>query len=330
MAFLVSAFIGIVPMLIYAFFVYWLDRYEKEPVSLLAGVFIWGAVISSGFAFLINTILSLGIYLATNSETATKLTTGSLVAPFVEETLKGFAVLLVFLIFKNEFDSVLDGIIYSAITALGFAATENIYYIYYYGYIENGWGGLFGLALIRTILVGWQHPFYTAFFGIGLAIARLNRSYLLKMGAPVVGLVLGMLIHALHNAIGSMMGGMVGLATGTIFDWTGWLFMFLFVIGMVLRERLYLVRYLRDEVLLENLSEQQYQRACSARSQFVSRINALFMGRYQITDRFFQVCGELAHKKHQLDRIGEEENNSDIIQGLRTEMHQLSSRLGIV
>ena len=95
----------------------------------------------------------------------------------MEETLKGLAVLVVFLVFRREFDSVLDGIIYAGVAALGFAATENAYYIYTYGYQESGWSGLLSLTFIRVILVGWQHPFYTAFFGIGLAVARLNRNW---------------------------------------------------------------------------------------------------------------------------------------------------------
>ena len=65
-----SVFFGFVPMFIFAWFVYWLDRYEKEPALLLGGVFIWGAVVASAAAFLINTVLGLGIYLATGSQGA--------------------------------------------------------------------------------------------------------------------------------------------------------------------------------------------------------------------------------------------------------------------
>ena len=108
----------------------------------------------------------------------------------MEETLKGLAVLGVFLVFHSEFDSVLDGIIYAGVAALGFAATENTYYIYTYGFQEGGWSGLLSLAFIRVILVGWQHPFYTAFIGIGLAMARLNRNWLVKIIAPLLGLAL--------------------------------------------------------------------------------------------------------------------------------------------
>jgi protease PrsW len=48
MPFLVSLFFGFVPMFLFAGFIYWLDRYEKEPRLLLGAVFFWGAVIAAG------------------------------------------------------------------------------------------------------------------------------------------------------------------------------------------------------------------------------------------------------------------------------------------
>jgi len=166
LGFLISALAGIIPMLIYAWFLYMLDRYEKEPMKLLLGAFTWGAVVAAGSAYLINTLSSIGIYMITQSDFASKLTVSTLVAPVVEETLKGAAVLIVYLIFRSEFDSPLDGIIYGGVTALGFAATENIWYIHKLGFLESGWQGLLDLTLIRVFLVGWQHPFYTAFIGL--------------------------------------------------------------------------------------------------------------------------------------------------------------------
>ena len=56
-----SIFFGFAPVLFFAWIVYWLDRYEKEPGILLGGVFVWGAVIAAGAAFMINTTLGLGV-----------------------------------------------------------------------------------------------------------------------------------------------------------------------------------------------------------------------------------------------------------------------------
>jgi protease PrsW len=324
MGLLLSFLFGFVPMFLFAAFVNWMDRYEKEPKILLGGAFLWGAIVAAGAAFVINTLLGIGVYLFTNSDTATELTTGSIFAPVIEESLKGFAVLLVFLFFYNKFDSILDGIIYAAITALGFAATENTYYIYQYGYVENGMTGLLAMVFVRVFLVGWQHAFYTAFTGIGLGIARLNKNWIVKLLAVFTGWALAVITHSVHNTLASILPGAAGRVIGTALDWSGWLVMFIFVLYMLSRERKLIENQLREEVALGIISVQQYQTACSAWAQMGARISSVFSGHYRSTDRFYQICGELVHKKQQFIRLGEEKGNSRIIEKLRGELRFLS------
>lgn len=321
---LVSVFFGFVPMLIFAYIIYWTDRFEKEPLHLVIGVFMWGMVIAAGGAFIINSVLGVGIYLFTNSEVATEMATGSIIAPVVEETLKGLAVLVVFLIFYKEFDSILDGIVYAAITALGFAAVENSFYIYSYGFQENGAAGVFFLIFVRVILVGWQHPFYTAFIGIGLAIARMNRSWAIRIFAALGGWGVAVFTHAVHNTLAGLLPGILSLTIGTFLDWSGWFVMALFMIWAIFRERTWLVRHLQEEVVNGVISSHEYQTACSTWAQSNARFKALVSGRYRETRRFYQVCAELAHKKEQLASMGDEGGNTAIIQKYRAELASLS------
>ncbi len=323
-ALLLSLFFGFVPMFIFAYIIYWLDRYEKEPKLLLGIVFIWGALVAAGGAFIINTVLGLGVYIFTSSEAATDIATGSLIAPVIEELLKGFAVLIVFILFHKEFDGILDGIVYAAIAALGFAATENAYYIYNYGYLESGFVGIGILTFVRVILVGWQHPFYTAFTGIGFAIARLNRSTLVKLTAPLIGLCIGIFAHSAHNTLATFLPGLSGLAIGTFIDWSGWLVMIIFILWALYREQRWLTAHLREEVQLGVITPRQYNVACSAWSQSYAGFSALFSGRYGLTRRFYQAAGELAFKKYQRQTMGDESGNTAIIEKLRTELAHLS------
>ncbi len=262
MAFLVSLFFGFVPMFLYSAFVYWVDRYEKEPKALLGAAFFWGVVIAAGGAFIINTMFGVGIYIFTNSEAAADFGTTSIVAPFVEEILKGMAVGIVFLMFRKEFDSILDGIIYGGIVGLGFAATENTLYIYRNGYLEGGWGGLFLLVFIRVFVVGWMHAFFTAFTGIGFAIARLNKNILIKIVAPFIGLGIAITVHAFHNTFGGLFGGL-GLIFGSLLDWLGWALMLGFIIWLIGYERGIVKRQLVEEVNSGLISLAQYQKAQS-------------------------------------------------------------------
>jgi len=321
--------LSFVPAFFFAWIVYWTDRYEKEPILLLGVVFVWGAVVAAGGAFLINTILGVGVLLFTGSEAIADLTTGSLIAPVIEEILKGFAVLVVFLVFRREFDSIMDGIVYASIAALGFSATENAYYIFSYGFAEDGVVGIIALFIIRVILVGWQHPFYTAFTGIGMAVSRLNRHALVKVLAPLVGLGAAMFLHSAHNTLAGLISGLLGLATTVLFDWTGWFAMFIFILWALAREQKLIRHHLNEEVSLGVMTAAQYQVACSAWRQTLTRWGALFSGRHQATRRFFQLTGELAHKKQQRATLGEEGGNTWEIETLRRELTRLSTAVSV-
>lgn len=325
LGFLLAVIFGFLPMFLFAYILYWIDRYEKEPKLLLIGTFTWGAVVAAGVAFIINTIIGLGVYMFTGSEVATEITTGSIIAPVVEEILKGFAVFLIFLVYRKEFDSILDGIVYAGIAALGFAATENAYYIFSYGFIEGGLTGTFFLVFVRVILVGWQHPFYTAFFGIGLAVSRLSKNNLVKILAPLGGLGLAIFTHSMHNTIASFMTGPGGMAIGTLIDWSGWFVMVLLIIWALFREQQWIITELREEVKLGILSPAQYRVACSSWRQSGARLTALFSGRFQATRQFYKLTSELAYKKYQRSSFGEESGNSNIIERYRSELARLSA-----
>jgi RsiW-degrading membrane proteinase PrsW (M82 family) len=310
-------------MFVFAAFVYWLDRYEKEPKLLLGAAFVWGMVIAGGGAYILNTMVGIGVYSLTGSVSAADFSTTSIAAPVIEEALKGLAVLIVFLFFRREFDSVLDGIVYGAITAMGFAAIENVLYIYRNGFQEAGWEGFWTLVFIRVVLVGWMHPFFTAFTGIGLAVARTSRNILVKLIAIPAGYTAAVLLHSFHNTFSSLIGGGGGFVLGLIADYIGYFFMLVFIIWMVTRERNILKRQLFEEVSSGAISMGQYNTALSF-FQTGAHLSALTAGNYRSTARFYQVLGELAHKKEQFQKFGDEGGNGRIIESLRAEMAQLA------
>jgi RsiW-degrading membrane proteinase PrsW (M82 family) len=283
-------------MFAFAYMVYFTDRYEKEPLKLLAGVFIWGAVFAAGTAFIANSAFGLGIYLFTGSQAATEFSTSSTIAPIIEEVLKGLACLFVFLYFRREFDSILDGIVYAGITAIGFAATENAYYLYTYGFHENGIRGLLSMFFVRVILVGWQHPYYTAFFGIGLAVSRLNKNPSVRIIAPLIGLGVAIFAHSFHNTFATIFSGMERLVIGMFLDWSGWIAMGIFIIWALYREQKWIKINLSDEVSKGIITPAQYLTACSAWAQARARIHSFFSHRYRLTNRFYSLTAELAYK----------------------------------
>ncbi|MEI8306652.1 MAG: PrsW family intramembrane metalloprotease [Chloroflexales bacterium] len=310
------------PALIYAAFVYWLDRFEKEPLYLLAGAFLWGAVVATFGAIIATMVLELSVQMITGSAAVAEITGTTLLAPVVEESLKGTAVLLIVLAFPHEFDSVLDGMVYAAITALGFAATENVLYLYFQGYATDGVTGLVALFILRVLLGGWGHAVYTSFIGIGLAVARLQRGWAIKIIAPFIGWCVAIFLHALHNSMATLLGaqfGLGGLLATLLVDWTGWAVVLALVIWAIFRERRWMSSYLHEEVALGTISAEQYRIACSLRAQIRAR------ARGRASRQFYGTCAELAQKKHQLATLGEERGNSARVSALRASLAQLAS-----
>ena len=321
---LVIIALSFIPAFLYASILYWLDRYEKEPKRLLFGVFAWGAFVATTGAIIYSVLLSggLGIFL---DEMALDFAGSVFIAPLVEESLKGLAVLLIFLVARREFDSVLDGIVYAGIAALGFAATENVLYLSS-AFEEDGTGGLIALFVLRVILGGWGHAVYTAWIGIGLAITRSSTNIAVKLLAPVVGWCIAVFLHGLHNGMATVLAsqGLGGLGATLLVDWIGWAVMGIVIVWAVRREQRWIATYLREEVERRVISPEQYRTASSAWAQSRARIGALFGGQYRVTNRFYQLCGELAQKKHQLATVGDESGNSYLIEQLRGELTRLA------
>lgn len=178
--------------------VMWLDRWEPEPKSMLLLALLWGAGVSVVFSFYGNSAIANWAYESTGSiETAS--TVGAVIsAPIVEETSKGLGVLLIFLLRRKFFDGVVDGIVYAAVVAAGFAFTENILY---FGRFTEVLPSIF---LQRGILSPFAHILFTACTGIALGIASRHRSRFAAVWLFPIGLFAAMLLHALWNGAASV------------------------------------------------------------------------------------------------------------------------------
>ncbi|MDR7543565.1 MAG: PrsW family intramembrane metalloprotease [Armatimonadota bacterium] len=201
-ALLLCTVAAILPVPIYAAVILWLDRHEKEPTSLLLAAFFWGAIVATFISLLLNTGAGVILRAMWGPRWATVLTP-SIVAPVVEESSKGLALLLLFLAARGEFNNLIDGLVYGGLVGLGFAMTENVLY-FARAYTQGGIAGLGLIFIMRVILSGFIHPLFTGAIGAGLGYAREAPGALTKVGAPLLGYACGMLGHALWNATASL------------------------------------------------------------------------------------------------------------------------------
>src|SRR6185437_13183492 len=86
----------------------------------------WGAIAAVGIALGVDLVLR-ELFGAADSPAAEALH-AVVQAPVVEEFAKGLGVLVIFLTARRAFDGPVDGIVYGALIAAGFAFTENIQY----------------------------------------------------------------------------------------------------------------------------------------------------------------------------------------------------------
>lgn len=188
----------------------WLDRYEPEPRGLLALGLGWGAFAATSLALVLQAVDTF----AFRSDTTT---TGVVVAPVTEEATKGLFILLLLWLRRAELDGVLDGIVYAGMVGIGFAFMENILYLTQ-AYVGDDMGtggieGAVGLFIVRCVFGPFAHPFFTAFFGIGVGLAVASRRRPVRIFAPVVGYVVAVLAHALWNGSLLIDGGQWAIVT---------------------------------------------------------------------------------------------------------------------
>src|SRR5215471_2100990 len=141
------------PVPIYVMLLLWIDRYESEPLWMLATAFFWGALVAIFIAIILNTINGEIAAAATQSRQIGQNFGAVISAPIVEESAKAFILLLLFFLKRDEFDGIVDGVVYAGMVGLGFAMTENI--LYYGRAVQEGAGALTFILILR----GMAAPF---------------------------------------------------------------------------------------------------------------------------------------------------------------------------
>lgn len=325
-----SIIAAIIPTLFFVFVIYLFDHYEKEPVWLLTAAFLWGAIPSIIAAFILNTGLGIPLYIVLGPGLA-DATSATLIAPPVEETLKGLALVGILILWRHEIDSPLDGIIYGAMVGMGFAMVENVYYflnVYAQGGLEE-WGiNIF----IRAFIFGLNHALFTSLTGLGIAIARLSRRGAVRIGAPVLGWMGAIFVHFVHNLTASLaaaVGPVVCLVT--LFNaWGGAFLVLIIIVWALLQEHRWIKKYLAEEVEQGLLSRDHYQNAYSSTRRTAHYTSLLFNrgpAAYMDGIRFYHRCSELAYKKHHYELL-QESKSEELTQSLRKEIRRLQGEIG--
>jgi len=304
----VALLIGLVsatlPVPIYLVLVLWIDRYEAEPYWMLGTAFFWGALVAVFFAFVINTAGAVAVVRLTNDVRAAETYGAVISAPIVEETAKALILFIFFFWKKDEFDGVIDGIVYAAMVGLGFAMTENIQY-YGRAVTQAGGGDLTLVFILRGALAPFSHPMFTSLTGIGLGLARQSRNGFVKVIAPVFGLLAAISMHAIWNGSAVMFGG-VGFILMYVLIMVPAFFIMFVVIALALRREGQIVReFLVPDFRGGLLTQQEYNQLGTLRGRMGASFNALSRGGFsswKACRQLNQTASELAFHRSRVAR----------------------------
>jgi RsiW-degrading membrane proteinase PrsW (M82 family) len=303
----VGLMVGIItatlPVPIYLVLALWIDRYESEPFWMLATAFFWGALVAVFIAFLFNTASSVMVALMTDSREAGQAFGAVISAPIVEESAKAIILFVFFFAKRDEFDGVVDGIVYAAMAGLGFAMTENIQY--YGRAVSEAEHGLTGVFILRGTIAPFSHPLFTSLTGIGLGLARQSRNTFVKIITPVIGLLTAIALHSIWNGSIVVFGG-AGFLIAYLLIMVPAFAIILIVIFLALRREGQIVReFLLPDFQGGMFTPDEYNRFCTIRGRFGSNFNAFSRGGWEswrASRQLNQTASELAFHRSRVAR----------------------------
>ena len=177
---------SLAPVFIILFYIYFRDKYEKEPLGMLIKALLLGIVIVIPVIFVERMLM---ILMPQSSKVAEAAYHAFVVAGSTEELFKFLALYL--LVWKSpNFNEKFDGIVYAVFVSLGFAGVENVLYV-----MDGG----MQTALTRAITAVPAHAIFGITMGYYLGIAHMYRE--LKGKYLIRALLVPILLHGIYDFI---------------------------------------------------------------------------------------------------------------------------------
>lgn len=189
---LIVLFTAIIPVAILVFYIYHKDKRSPEPTGLLLKAFFYG-ILSVPLSLCLSLPLQfLGFYSLEVTNVLGAVSSSFFGAAIPEELAKLFMLWL--LLRKNRyFDEKMDGIVYAVCVSMGFAALENIMYLF------SNAESFLSVGVARAIFAVPGHFCFAILMGYYYSLAKFyplssKRNRALVFIAPVV-------VHGLYDSI---------------------------------------------------------------------------------------------------------------------------------
>lgn len=176
--------LAIAPGIAISLFIYYKDKYEKEPFRLLLFCFLFG---------LLSIVPALIVELSAGA-----IGIDDMHGPFItfvyaffivslSEELSKFFFLRVFAFRKKEFNEPFDGIVYSVMISMGFATLENVIYSF---------SGGFSSTMLRMFTAVPLHASCAILMGYFVGLAKFRSAPALYM---FLGVIFAVMLHGIYD-----------------------------------------------------------------------------------------------------------------------------------
>ncbi len=183
---------ALLPIVILIYYIYHKDKKSPEPTGQLVKAFLFG-VLSVPLSFCMSIPLrQIGAYPAEATTISESISTAFFGAAIPEEIAKLF-MLWLFLRKNRYFDEKMDGIVYAVCVSLGFAALENIMYLF--SNVET----FLSVGIARAIFAVPGHFCFGILMGYYYSFAKFypkapKKNKVLILVAPII-------VHGLYDSI---------------------------------------------------------------------------------------------------------------------------------
>ena len=183
---------ALLPIVILVYYIYHKDKRLPEPTGQLVKAFLFG-VLSAPLSFCVSVPLGVfGVYPVEATDILGSVSTAFLGAAVPEEIAK--FVMLWLLLRKNPyFDEKMDGIVYAVCVSLGFAALENVLYLF--SNVED----FLSVGISRAIFAVPGHFCFGILMGYYYSLAKFYLRASMRNKALI--LIAPIIVHGLYDSI---------------------------------------------------------------------------------------------------------------------------------
>lgn len=177
---------SLAPVFIILFYIYFRDKYDREPLGMLIKALLLGIVIVVPVIFVERMLMTM---MPQSGRVTAAAYHAFVVAGSTEELFKFLALYL--LVWKSpSFNEKFDGIVYAVFVSLGFAGVENVLYV-----MDGG----MQTAITRALTAVPAHAIFGISMGYYLGIAHMYQE--LKGKYLARALLVPVLLHGIYDFI---------------------------------------------------------------------------------------------------------------------------------